>query len=131
MSSLKGTQAARDLMTNVRAHKGGGMAAPLTLAADSGRKAPAERDQATRHKQAQSGVAMATPGHVGAYPIENQTQLNDAVHDWIRTGRPAAVKSHIQKRARALNLELPENMEAKGAPDELDVARGINARRGK
>lgn len=122
MSGLKGTQQARDLMDQVRGHKGGGMAAaPTNLPPPSGTKAPARRDEATRMKDASEGAAMAD----GSYPIRNQTQLDDAVKDWIRTGRSLAVKSHIEKRAKALGLELPENMEPKGAPDEIETARKI------
>lgn len=93
MSGLKGTDAGRKLMSDVRAHKGGV-------------KAPAERDPQTRLKDAAAGVAMPD----GSYPIRNQTQLNDAVSDWIRTGRSLAVKTHIAKRAKALGLDLPSGM---------------------
>lgn len=128
MAGLKGTQQARDLMNQVRGHKGGGMAAqaPTKLPAPSGAKAPAKRTGAERMKDASEGVALPD----GSYPIRNQTQLDDAVKDWIRTGRSLSVKSHIDKRAKALGLELPENMEPKGAPDEIETARQI-AGRGK
>lgn len=119
MSGLKGTAQAKQMMDAVRAHKGGGMpAAPTMMPPASGTKAPAQRDPATRMKDASQGAAMPD----GSYPIRNQTQLDDAVKDWIRTGRSLAVKAHILKRAKALGLELPEDMEPKGASDEVETA---------
>lgn len=112
MAGLKGTPEAKAMMAQVSAHRGGGQ------------KAPAQRDQQTRAKQAQSGAAMGD----GSYPIENQTQLTDAVSDWVRTGRSLAVKAHIVKRAGALNLPVPAGLSPAKATDELDVARQFASR---
>lgn len=60
-----------------------------------------ERDQA-----AKDGNAM--PG--GRYPIYNQDDLDDAVEDYIRTGRPSAVAAHIHAMAKKLGLKLPTYM---------------------
>lgn len=114
MAGMKGTPEAKAMMAEVSAHR-------------AGAKAPAERDQKTRMQQAQTGVAMGD----GSYPIDNQTQLGDAVSDWIRTGRSLAVKGHIVKRANALNLPLPAGLSSSKPTDELDVGRQIAARRGK
>lgn len=43
----------------------------------------------------------------GRYPIYSQTDLQNAVNDYNRTGQPDAVKAHIQKRAKALGLKDP------------------------
>lgn len=59
--------------------------------------------QDDRDKAVKEGAAM--PG--GRYPIYNQTDAQNAYKDWIRTGRPDAVKAHIQKRVKALNLSDP------------------------
>lgn len=125
MSGLKGTDAGKKLMSDVRAHKGGAVPPPTNLPPASGAKAPAERDAKTRHQDAASGAAMGD----GSYPIRNQTQLDDAVKDWIRTGRSLAVKSHIQKRAAALKLDLPASMGGAKPTDEMDVAKTIAARK--
>lgn len=60
-----------------------------------------ERDRAEKQ-----GNAM--PG--GRYPIENQDDLDNAVEDWIRTGRPSAVGAHIHAQAKKLGLKLPAYM---------------------
>lgn len=127
MSALKGTPEGRALMNEVRSHKGGNTkpTAPVKLPVPSGKKAPAQRNQASRMKDASDGAAMSD----GSYPIRNQTQLDDAVKDWIRTGRSLSVKTHIEKRAKALGLELPENMEPKGSSDEIETARQIAGRK--
>lgn len=124
MSGLKGTDAGKQLMADVRAHKGGSVPAPTNLPPPSGVKAPAERDAKTRHDDAASGVAMGD----GSYPIRNQTQLDDAVKDWIRTGRSLKVKGHIQQRAKALGLALPDSMDTPRQSDEMDIAKTIAAR---
>jgi hypothetical protein len=58
---------------------------------------------ADRQRAEKEGAAMAG----GKYPIYNQTDLDNAVKDYNRTGQPSAVKAHIQKRAKALNLKDP------------------------
>lgn len=60
-----------------------------------------ERDRAEKQ-----GNAM--PG--GRYPIENQDDLDNAVEDYIRTGRPSAVAAHIHAQAKKLGLKLPSYM---------------------
>jgi hypothetical protein len=72
-----------------------------------------------RRADAKAGIARPD----GSYPIRNQQDIDNAVKDWVRTGRPLAVKEWIRKRANALNLELPETLEAKGQPDEVEMAK--------
>lgn len=60
-----------------------------------------ERDQA-----AKDGAAM--PG--GRYPIYSQDDLDNAVEDWIRTGRPSSVAAHLHAQAKKLGLKLPSYM---------------------
>ena len=74
-----------------------------------------------RRKLAAKGIARPD----GSYPISDQADLDKAVKDWNRTGQTLSVKSWLQKRAAKLNLELPEMMERKGAPDEMDTARAL------
>lgn len=57
----------------------------------------------TRAEAAQSGVAMRD----GSYAIFNRGDLADAYKDWLRTGKPPAVKVHLEKRAKALNAPSP------------------------
>lgn len=78
-----------------------------------------------RRKLAAKGIARPD----GSYPISDQADLDKAVNDWGRTGSSLAVKAWIEKKAKQLNLELPETWEKKGSDDEMDVARTINARR--
>lgn len=127
MSGLKGTAEGKALMASVRAHRGGATPAPVTEAKKETPVAPRNLDAASRHKLASQGVARPD----GSYPIGNQADLDNAVKDWIRTGRPGAVKAWIVKRANALKLELPESMESpKAASDEIEVGKAITARRG-
>lgn len=58
---------------------------------------------AKRQDLADKGQAMSD----GTYPIENQTDLNNAVNDYDRTGQDPTVKSHIESVAAKLNLALP------------------------
>lgn len=78
---------------------------------------------AARHKLAATGVARPD----GSYPIANQTDLDNAVKDWIRTGRSLAVKSWIDKRAKALDLEVPAAANAPKQTDEMDIAKAKTA----
>ena len=59
-----------------------------------------------RKKLAKSGVAMPD----GSYPINTRQDVINAVRDYYRTGKDAAVKAHIVKRAKALGCTdaLPE-----------------------
>lgn len=60
-----------------------------------------ERDRAEKQ-----GNAM--PG--GRYPIENQDDLDNAVEDYIRTGRPSSVAAHLHAMAKKHGLKLPSWM---------------------
>lgn len=53
-----------------------------------------------RDQMAKSGVAMSD----GSFPIRNKADLENAVQALGRAKNPDAVKSHIRKRAAALNL---------------------------
>jgi len=68
-----------------------------------------ERDftQAQRDKAAKSGSAMPD----GSYPIENKSDLENAIQAIGRAKNPAAVKAHIKKRAAALGAtaSLPDD----------------------
>lgn len=57
----------------------------------------------TRKDAAKAGIAMPD----GSYPIFNGGDLKDAYKDYIRTGKAPAVKSHIEKRAKALGIRAP------------------------
>lgn len=56
-----------------------------------------------RKKLAKTGAAMKD----GSYPIQNGKDLDNAYKDYNRTGKSSAVKSHIQKRAKALGVSDP------------------------
>lgn len=58
---------------------------------------------AQRQDAAKSGIAMPD----GSYPIYNRTDLADAYKDYLRTGKPPAVKAHVEKRATALKAPSP------------------------
>lgn len=126
MAALKGTPEGKALMDQVRAHRGGNAPSGPTPAKEAPVAPPRNLDAASRRKLAATGVARPD----GSYPIGNQADLDNAVKDWVRTGRSLAVKSWIQKRAGALKLELPESMESPKQTDELDVGKAIAARRG-
>lgn len=77
---------------------------------------------ADRHKLAATGVARPD----GSYPIRDQQDLDNAVKDWIRTGRSLSVKGWIDKRAKALDLEMPTTAAPVKQTDELDIAKARN-----
>lgn len=84
----------------------------------------AKFDIQQRRNDAKEGVARPD----GSYPIRDQNSLDDAVKDWIRTGRPLAVKDWIRKRANALGLEVPTALNTDGStPDEIDIAKAKTA----
>jgi hypothetical protein len=56
-----------------------------------------------REQYERSGDAMAG----GRFPIRTQDDLNDAVDDYYRTGRPSAVAAHIHAMAKKHKLTLP------------------------
>lgn len=58
---------------------------------------------AQRQDAAKSGIAMSD----GSYPIYNRGDLQNAYLDYLRTGKAPAVKSHLEKRAKALNAPSP------------------------
>lgn len=81
-------------------------------------------DAQQRRKDAKAGVARPD----GSYPIRDQQDLDNAVKDWVRTGRPLAVKEWIRKRAAALNLEVPAALNGNDKPvDEIDIAKAKTA----
>lgn len=57
-----------------------------------------------RKRYAAEGVAMPD----GSYPIRNPEDLHNAYMDWIRTGRSSAVRAHLEQRAKALGVKLPD-----------------------
>src|SRR5437868_2902999 len=59
-----------------------------------------ERDFSTKQRKAaaKSGAAMSD----GSYPIENKSDLENAIRAIGRAKNPAAVKAHIRTRAKAL-----------------------------
>lgn len=62
--------------------------------------------QDDRDSYARAGDAL--PG--GRYPIRTQDDLNDAVDDYYRTGRPSAVAAHIHAMAKKHKLTLPPEL---------------------
>ena len=56
---------------------------------------------AARKKDAKSGAAMRD----GSFPIENESDLMNAIHAIGRATDPEAVRAHIRKRAKDLGLE--------------------------
>jgi hypothetical protein len=63
-----------------------------------------------RQKLAKEGKAQSD----GSFPIENESDLKNAIHAFGRSKNPAATKAHIKKRARALGLSnlIPEQWAA-------------------
>lgn len=57
--------------------------------------------QADREKMAKTGEAMPD----GSFPIKDAEDLSNAMNDLGRKGNDPAVKAHIAKRARAMNME--------------------------
>ncbi len=82
-----------------------------------------EFSDSEREKDAKSGAAEAD----GSYPIENATDLENAVKAYGRSKNKAKTKRHIIKRARALGLtdKLPEGWVKKVADGE-DLAKGAS-----
>lgn len=58
---------------------------------------------ASRKNAAASGAAMVD----GSYPIYNAADVKNAVDDYNRTGQAAAVKAHIEKRAKVVGAKPP------------------------
>lgn len=82
---------------------------------------------AKRKTAAKTGAALPD----GSYPIENESDLHNAVQAFGRAKNPARVKAHIRSRARALGAEsaLPdtwgksEDLAETVAKIEIDVER--------
>jgi hypothetical protein len=70
-----------------------------------------------RRRLAKSGKAM--PG--GGFPIESSEDLKNAIRAFGRAKNPAAAKSHIKQRARALGLTklIPENWDSARAAKQF------------
>ena len=76
----------------------------VTLCFSAGAEAELEFrtfDAKARKAAAKTGAAMPD----GSFPIENQQDLENAIHAIGRASDPAAAKAHIKTRARALGLE--------------------------
>lgn len=60
-----------------------------------------------RKKMAEEGKAMPD----GSYPIDNKTDLMNAIRSWGRGGADSKVKAHIKRRANALGASdmIPDN----------------------
>lgn len=76
-------------------------------------------DAQQRRNDAKNGIARPD----GSYPIRNQQDLDNAVKDYIRTGRPMAVKEWIRKRATQLGLETPAALNTPAQTDEVSIAK--------
>jgi hypothetical protein len=76
-----------------------------------------------RRKLASKGTARPD----GSYPISDQQDIENAVKDWARTGRPGAVRAWIEKRARTLDLEVPAALNPAAEQDELAIAKAKTA----
>ena len=66
---------------------------------------------------------LATEGKAmkgGGFPIENESDLKNAIHAIGRAKNPKAAKAHIKKRARALGKSdlIPENWDAAATDNE-------------
>lgn len=60
-----------------------------------------EFSEAKRKEMAGAGEAMSD----GSYPIASAKDVENAVHDWGRTGSKGDVKEHIKRRAKAIGAE--------------------------
>src|SRR4029077_12741172 len=71
-----------------------------------------------RKAAAKKGTAMPD----GGYPIENESDLNNAIQAFGRAKNPDAVKAHIKKRAKALGKTdlLPDEWGGGDAEDKAD-----------
>lgn len=69
-----------------------------------------------RKEMAAKGEAMAD----GSFPIESAKDVENAVHDWGRTGSKADVKAHIMSRAKAIGAEgsLPDDWHGKNKEEK-------------
>jgi hypothetical protein len=74
----------------------GGLVPPPEVAV----KAAANLNMSERMSLAKQGVAMPD----GSFPIRNRVDLGKAMIRAHQSGKPAAAKAHIKKRAKALNL---------------------------
>ena len=85
-----------------------------------------EFSDAKRKEMAGAGEAMSD----GSYPIASGKDVENAVHDWGRTGSKDSVKEHIKRRAKAIGAEdaLPadwkgsEKLAAFGALEKVHAA---------
>jgi HK97 family phage prohead protease len=73
-----------------------------------------ESEETRRTFSADERKTLAKKGHAmpdGSFPIENESDLKNAIHAVGRASNPTAAKAHIKKRARALGLTklLPED----------------------
>ena len=82
-----------------------------------------EFSEAKRKEMAEAGTAMKD----GSFPIESAKDVENAVHDWGRTGSKPEVKAHIIARAKAIGAEasLPDGwIEKKDSKEEKAAAIG-------
>lgn len=90
-----------------------------------------EFSDAKRKEMAGAGEAMSD----GSYPIASPKDVENAVHDWGRTGSKDSVKEHIKRRAKAIGAEesLPadwkgsEKLTAFGALEKVHAAPAYDA----
>ena len=89
-----------------------------------------------RQHDAKTGAAMPD----GSFPIENESDLHNAIRAVGRAKNPAAARAHIKARARALGLShlIPEGWMSKGSfvervkaalgfGDDNDMAKALDA----
>lgn len=87
-----------------------------------------EFSDAKRKEMAGAGEAMSD----GSYPIASPKDVENAVHDWGRTGSKDSVKQHIMSRAKAIGAEseLPSdwsNSKKSAAFGDLEKAHTASA----
>jgi hypothetical protein len=63
----------------------------------------------TKQREEMAAAGKAMPD--GSYPIDNKTDLMNAIRSWGRGGADPKVKEHIKRRAKALGLSdiIPDN----------------------
>lgn len=84
----------------------------------------------TRRRERIAGAGHAMAG--GRYPIETAGDLENAVKDWIRTGRPADVAAWIRKSAKRLGVATPDALQEAGVPTYVArIARHLHYEKGK
>jgi hypothetical protein len=68
-----------------------------------------KRKFSARQREEMAAAGKAMPD--GSYPIDNKTDLMNAIRSWGRGGADPEVKQHIKRRAKALGLSniIPDN----------------------